>query len=130
MVWPLFSTVTEPGDVVELDGLERLVQVRAANVDGRLLMALRAGLVGRVQLAPDQFAASCPGSSHISVETLSRAGALPSSTFGAPGTHGERVAGMHGMGVSTPSAAAVAAATTGLAGDMHIPNGIIFVIGM
>jgi hypothetical protein len=37
---------------------------------------------------------------------------------------------MHGMGVSTPIAAAVAEATSGLAGDIHIPNGIIFVIGM
>ena len=41
-----------PGDVMELDGLERLVQACAANVDGRLLMALRADPVGRVQLAP------------------------------------------------------------------------------
>ena len=50
------------GDVVELDGLESLVQVGAANVDGRLLVALGAGLVSRVELAPDQRAASCPGS--------------------------------------------------------------------
>ncbi len=71
-----------------------------------------------------------PPQLHIRVETLSSAGALPNSTFGAPGTHGEKVAGMHGMGVRTPIAAEVAAATSGLAGDMHIPNGIIFVIGM
>jgi hypothetical protein len=37
---------------------------------------------------------------------------------------------MQGIGVSTPSAAAVAAATSGLAGDMHMPNGMIFIIGM
>jgi hypothetical protein len=33
------------------------------------------------------------------------------------------------MGVSTPIAAAVAAATEGFAGDMHIPNGMMFTIG-
>ena len=36
---------------------------------------------------------------------------------------------MHGMGVSTPRAAAVAAATVGFAGEMHMPNGMIFTIG-
>ena len=38
--------------------------------------------------------------------------------------------GMHGCGVSTPNAAAVAAATCGLAMLMHIPNGIMLTIGM
>jgi len=47
-------------------------------------------------------------------------GISPSITVGAPGTHGATVAGMHGIGVSTPIAAAVAAATIGFAGDMHI----------
>jgi hypothetical protein len=42
------------GDVMELDGRERLVQVSAANVEGRLFMALRAGLVRRVEPAPDE----------------------------------------------------------------------------
>jgi hypothetical protein len=37
---------------------------------------------------------------------------------------------MQGIGVSTPNAAAVAAATAGLAGDIHIPNGMMFVMGM
>jgi hypothetical protein len=36
---------------------------------------------------------------------------------------------MHGMGVSTPNAAAVAAATEGFAGDMHTPNGMMFTMG-
>jgi len=43
-----------PGNVVEFDGLKRLVQMSAANVDGRLLMTQRAGPVGRIQLAPDE----------------------------------------------------------------------------
>jgi hypothetical protein len=67
---------------------------------------------------------------HISWETLSSVGMLASSTVGAPVTHGAGVAGTQGIGVSTPNAAAVAAATVGLEGDMHIPKGIIFVIGM
>ena len=71
-----------------------------------------------------------PAHMHISVEVLSRVGMLPSKTLGAPGTHGATVAGMHGIGVSTPMAAAVAAATIGLAGDIHIPNGMIFTMGM
>jgi len=37
---------------------------------------------------------------------------------------------MHGIGVSTPIAAAVAAATEGFVGDMHMPNGIMFVMGI
>jgi hypothetical protein len=37
---------------------------------------------------------------------------------------------MQGIGVNTPKAAVVAAATSGLEGDMHIPKGMILVIGM
>ena len=37
---------------------------------------------------------------------------------------------MQGMGVSTPSAAAVAAATVGLAGLLHMPNGMMLTIGL
>jgi hypothetical protein len=48
---------------------------------------------------------------------LFSAGIPPISTVGEPGAQGVVVAGMHGIGVSTPSAAAVAAATVGLAGD-------------
>jgi hypothetical protein len=36
---------------------------------------------------------------------------------------------MHGCGVSTPIAADVAAATCGLASDVHMPNGMMLVIG-
>jgi hypothetical protein len=48
-------------------------------------------------------------------------------TVGEPGTHGAVVAGMHGMGVKTPRAAAVAEATVGLARDVHIANGKILI---
>ena len=54
---------------------------------------------------------------------------LPISTVGEPGAHGADVAGIHGMGVNTPRAAAVALATVGLARDEHMPNGRIFTKG-
>jgi hypothetical protein len=60
---------------------------------------------------------------------LSSAGMLAINTLGAPGTQGAGVTGMHGMGVSTPNAVAVAAATAGFVGVMHIPNGMMFTIG-
>ncbi len=63
------------------------------------------------------------------LESLFKAGILAISTVGAPGSHGAIVIGMHGCGVSTPSAAAVAAATSGLASDMHVPNGAILTNG-
>jgi hypothetical protein len=53
----------------------------------------------------------------------------PIMTLGAPGTHGVEVAGRQGAGVGTPIAAAVAAATTGLAGQVHIPKGMMFIKG-
>ncbi|MNG34964.1 hypothetical protein D3C84_1215890 [compost metagenome] len=49
---------------------------------------------------------------------------------GPPGIHGVAVAGMHGIGVSTPSAAAVAAATVGLARLVHMPKVLTFTNGM
>jgi hypothetical protein len=36
---------------------------------------------------------------------------------------------MQGIGVKTPSAAAVAAATVGFANDVHMPKGIMLTIG-
>ena len=58
-----------------------------------------------------------PPQMQFSVETLSDAGALHNITVTAPATHGDGVAGTHGMGVRAPIAAAVAAATAGLDGD-------------
>jgi len=51
-------------------------------------------------------------------------------TVAAPGAQGALVAGMQGIGVSTPDAAAVAEATVGLARDWHMPNGAIFTMGL
>ena len=70
-----------------------------------------------------------PPHMHIHVCVLSNAGMFPSNTFGVPVIQGAVVTGMHGIGVNTPRAAAVAAATAGLLGVMHIPNGIMLTIG-
>jgi hypothetical protein len=51
-------------------------------------------------------------------------------TVGTPGTQGADVTGTHGIGVRTPRAADVADATVGLARLEHIPNGLMFAIGM
>ena len=70
-----------------------------------------------------------PPQVHIQVHVLFRAGMLPILQVAAPGVQGEVVTGMQGMGVKTPRAAAVAEATVGLAIDMHIPKGGMFVMG-
>jgi hypothetical protein len=67
---------------------------------------------------------------HIKLQDLLSAGWLPIITVGFPGIQGLGVLGMHGMGVSAPMAAEVAAATTGLASDWHNPNGRMFTIGL
>jgi hypothetical protein len=71
-----------------------------------------------------------PPQLHISLQLLLSAGFPPIRTVGLPGTHGADIAGTHGIGVSTPNAAAVAAATVGLPGQLHIPNGMIFTSGL
>ncbi len=63
-------------------------------------------------------------------DELLRAGMLPIKTVGDPGTHGATVAGTQGIGVKTPKAAAVAEATVGLAGQLHIPKVGILTIGL
>ena len=60
-----------------------------------------------------------PPQLHISVEMLSRAGWLPEQDGRCARDPGRGVAGMHGIGVSTPRAAAVADATVGLAMEKH-----------
>ena len=63
-----------------------------------------------------------PPQLQISLLESVKAGCPPIKTFGLPGTQDAAVAGIHGMGVKTPSAAAVAAATVGLLGEEHIPK--------
>ena len=61
-----------------------------------------------------------PAHRHISFALLFKIGILPSITVGAPTTQGAGVLGMHGIGVSTPIAAAVAAATVNMDGLMWL----------
>ncbi len=70
-----------------------------------------------------------PPQLHMHFDELFNAGLLPTTTVGEPGTHGAAVTGIHGMGVSTPSAAAVAAATVGLDRLMQVANGGMLRIG-
>lgn len=71
-----------------------------------------------------------PPHTHSSFELLFKAGCPPTSTVGEPGIHGAIVIGMQGIGVSAPSAAAVAAMTCGLPVQLHVPNGMTLTIGM
>ena len=57
------------------------------------------------------------------------AGLPPMSVVTAPGAQGDAVAGMQGIGVKAPIAAAVAVATCGLARLVHVPNAGTFAIG-
>lgn len=70
-----------------------------------------------------------PAQVHWHVHPVCNAGSPLIVTLLAPGVHGVSVAGVHGAGVRTPIAAAVAAATSGLARDPHIPNDGMFSIG-
>ena len=70
-----------------------------------------------------------PPQMQISFDELFSAGVPASNTVGAPGTQGAGVAGTQGIGVRTPNAAAVAAATVGLARLVHMPKGMMFAIG-
>ena len=66
----------------------------------------------------------------MSFELSVKAGMFPIKTVGEPGIQGAIVIGIQGIGVNTPKAAAVAAATIGLARDWHMPNGRTLTIGL
>ncbi len=80
--------------------------------------------------AGDALMLIVPAHMHMHVESVVSAGLLAIIVCAAPGVHGAVTAGMHGIGVSTPSAADVAAMTTGLDGDWHIPNVAMFIMGI
>lgn len=61
---------------------------------------------------------------------LFNVGIFANITVGDPGTQGAGVTGIQGIGVNTPNAAAVAAATVGLANEVHMANGKILTMGM
>lgn len=71
-----------------------------------------------------------PPHMHWHVDVTSTQGRPPIWADTEPAVHGAPVAGMHGWGVSTPSAAAVAVDTCGLPGLMHMPKVGMLVSGM
>src|SRR5690242_14645753 len=70
-----------------------------------------------------------PPQAQLQTEQSSSAGMSSILVRTAPGAQGAGVFGMQGCGVSTPSATAVAAATCGLDGVMHMPKGMMLSIG-
>ena len=70
-----------------------------------------------------------PPHAQVQVDVFVSAGTPPALTFMDPGVHGAAMTGTHGWGVRTPDAAAVAAATCGFDGVVHMPNGAMFAIG-
>jgi hypothetical protein len=79
--------------------------------------------------SPGEVIEITPPQLHMHLEEACRAGLLPIITVAEPGLHGALVTGTQGCGVSTPCAAAVADATCGLASELHMPKGAIFIIG-
>jgi len=67
---------------------------------------------------------------HMSLWLISTAGMAPLIVVVAPGSQGEAVTGTQGIGVRMPLAAAVAAATVGLASDEQAPKGGMLATGM
>src|SRR5437868_11100249 len=82
-----------------------------------------------VRIVPGNPIVMTPPQEQLHVQGAVSAGMLPINVFAAPGFHGPTGTGTHGIGVSTPSAAAVAAATVGFDRDVHIPNGGMFITG-
>ncbi len=70
-----------------------------------------------------------PAYEHISLQSCVRQGFPPIMMVGFVGIHVPAGTGVQGWGVRTPSAAAVADATAGLASDVHMPKGPTFVMG-
>jgi len=71
-----------------------------------------------------------PAQLHMHLLLLVSTGIPPAVIVGAPGTQGAAVAGTQGIGVSVPHAADVAAATVGLAKDLHMPKEGMFTMGL
>jgi hypothetical protein len=81
-----------------------------------------------VRTVPGNVIAITPPHEQLHVEPAVSAGFPPIIVRLAPGFHGV-VTGMHGIGVNTPKAALVAAATVGLDKLEHIPNGAMLTMG-
>lgn len=82
-----------------------------------------------VVAGPGDTTCITPAQLHMHLHVLFTAGFPPTNTVGEPGAQGAAITGIQGIGVNTPSAAAVAAATCGFAMEVHIPKGMMFIIG-
>lgn len=71
-----------------------------------------------------------PPQLHMHLQVLLSAGMFPINTVAEPGVHGAAVTGTQGIGVNTPMAAEVAAATVGFASEVHIAKGGMFTMGL
>jgi hypothetical protein len=106
----------------------------APRAQGDLLVGVRGDGLHAHQTActnawPGVMTEITPAHMHAHVEVLVSAGTPLTFTVADPGVHGPGVTGMHGCGVKTPCAAAVAAMTCGLDGLMHKPKGGMFTVG-
>lgn len=81
-------------------------------------------------VAPPNVIEMTPPYRHMHFESAFNAGMLPIRTVGDPGAHGAVVTGVHGPGVSTPKAAAVSDAVTGLSKLLQTPNGEMLANGL
>lgn len=70
-----------------------------------------------------------PPNAQLHIDPATRAGSFAQSVNGAIGAQGPAITGTHGIGVSTPRAAAVAAATVGLDSDIHMAKGTMLTMG-
>lgn len=80
-------------------------------------------------ICPSVVKEICPPHMHTLQLERINAGCPCTNTWGLPGIQGEVMAGMHGIGVNTPIAAEVAAATVGLDRVLHMPKGMMFTMG-
>ena len=71
-----------------------------------------------------------PANAQFNLQVLFSAGMPRNNSVGDPGAHGAGSVGVQGMGVKTPSAAVVAAATAGFASEVHMMNGGTLTNGM
>ena len=91
---------------------------------------MRQGQFTWVWTLPATFTCTTPPKEHMHWELSVNAGKFAIMVFDAPGIHGAVIAGIHGPGVNTPSAAAVSPAVAGLARLVHNPNGTTLTNGL
>jgi len=84
-----------------------------AKIKENILLIIFAYFPSAGEAFPGALIDMFPPQLHIHLQLLSSAGELDTISL-PPGAHGAAITGMHGIGVRTPIAAAVAEATVGL----------------